>query len=54
VRAIPNAVPESWRPVLEPVLATPEARKLGGWLKAEEAAGKRSIRRAGQRLARWS
>ena len=35
-----EAIPESWRPVLEPVLAQPEARRLGGWLCAEEAAGK--------------
>lgn len=35
-----QAIPESWAPALAPVLATPEARKLGGWLKAEEAAGK--------------
>ncbi|GMM91975.1 uracil-DNA glycosylase [Qipengyuania sp. MTN3-11] len=35
-----DCIPESWRPVLAPVLATPEARRLGGWLKAEEAAGK--------------
>ena len=33
-------IPESWAPVLEPVLATPEARQLGGWLQAEEDAGK--------------
>lgn len=33
-------LPASWRPALEPVLATPEARKLGGWLRAEQAAGK--------------
>ncbi len=33
-------VPESWRPALQDVLATPEARKLGGWLRAEEDAGK--------------
>ena len=26
--------------MLEPVLATPQARQLGGWLRAEEAAGK--------------
>ena len=26
--------------MLEPVLATPRARQLGGWLRAEEAAGK--------------
>jgi uracil-DNA glycosylase len=35
-----QAVPESWASALGPVLATPEARRLGGWLKAEEAAGK--------------
>ena len=35
-----EAVPESWKPVLDPVLATSEARKLGGWLRAEEDAGK--------------
>jgi len=35
-----EAIPESWRPALEPVLAAPEARRLGGWLSAEEAAGK--------------
>jgi uracil-DNA glycosylase len=35
-----EAIPESWRPVLEPVLAQPEARRLSGWLCAEEAAGK--------------
>jgi len=37
---MPEAVPPSWAPVLEPVLATSEARKLGGWLQAEEEAGK--------------
>ncbi|WP_346032950.1 uracil-DNA glycosylase [Erythrobacter westpacificensis] len=37
---MPEAVPPSWAPVLEPLLATPEARKLGGWLRAEEEAGK--------------
>lgn len=35
-----DPLPESWRATLEPVLASPEARKLGGWLRAEEAAGK--------------
>ena len=35
-----ESVPESWKPVLEPVLATAEARQLGGWLRAEEEAGK--------------
>ena len=44
-------IPESWRAVLEPVLATPEARRLGGWLSAEEAAGKTVYPPRGQRLA---
>lgn len=35
-----EAIPESWRPALEDALASPEARRLGGWLKAEEAAGR--------------
>jgi len=35
-----EAIPESWRAVLEPVLSAPEARQLGGWLCAEEVAGK--------------
>lgn len=35
-----DPVPESWRAVLEPVLAAPEARRLGGWLAGEERAGK--------------
>ena len=35
-----EAVPPSWAEVLDPVLATPEARRLGGWLRAEEEAGK--------------
>jgi len=30
-----DAVPDSWRPVLEPVLATAKSRALGGFLKAE-------------------
>lgn len=46
-----ETIPQSWRPVLEPVLATPEARKLGGWLKAEEAAGKQVYPPRGTRLA---
>jgi uracil-DNA glycosylase len=45
-----DAIPESWRPVLEPVLAAPEARRLGGWLCAEEAAGKRVYPPRGCRL----
>ncbi|MFN3990969.1 MAG: uracil-DNA glycosylase [Erythrobacter sp.] len=46
-----QTIPESWRAVLEPVLATPEARKLGGWLRAEEAAGKAVYPPRGARLA---
>ncbi len=45
-----ESIPESWAPVLEPVLATPEARKLGGWLRAEEDAGKRIYPPRGCRL----
>ena len=33
-------VPKSWRAALDPVLATPRSRALGGFLSAEEAAGK--------------
>ena len=33
-------LPDSWQDTLAPVLATPEARKRGGFLRAEEAAGK--------------
>lgn len=46
-----ETIPESWRGVLEPVCATPEARRLGGWLKAEEAAGKIIHPPRGTRLA---
>lgn len=35
-----DRIPESWRPVLDPVLASEQARRLGRWLHAEEAAGK--------------
>ena len=45
-----DAIPESWREVLEPVLATPEARRLGGWLRTEEASGKQIYPPRGQRL----
>jgi len=44
-------IPTSWRAALEPVLSTPEARKLGGWLRAEEDAGKTIYPPRGQRLA---
>jgi uracil-DNA glycosylase len=46
-----ETIPESWRAALEPVLAQPAARKLGGWLRAEEAAGKAVYPPPGTRLA---
>lgn len=46
-----DAIPESWREVLTPVLATPRSRQLGGFLTAEEAAGKRIYPPRGSRLA---
>lgn len=46
-----TAIPASWRPALEPVLATPPLRALGGWLQAEEAAGKTIYPPRGTRLA---
>jgi len=46
-----TAVPESWRAALEPVLATPQLRALGGWLRTEEAAGKVIFPPRGRRLA---
>ena len=46
-----DAVPESWRAVLEPVLQTPRSRALGGFLTSEEAAGKTIYPPRGTRLA---
>lgn len=46
-----EAIPESWRGALEPALATPAARKLGGWLRAEEDAGRVIYPPRGSRLA---
>lgn len=46
-----EALPPSWRATLAPVLATSEARRLGGFLKAEEAAGKAIYPPRGCRLA---
>lgn len=46
-----DEIPESWRSALEPALATQEARKLGGWLVAEENAGKVIYPPRGARLA---
>lgn len=45
-----QAIPDSWRDALEPVLASPEARRLGGFLSAQEAAGKRIFPPQGTRL----
>lgn len=45
-----DAVPESWRGALEPVLAEKQSRALGGFLKAEEEAGKRIYPPRGSRL----
>lgn len=44
-------IPASWQSALIPVLAQAEARRLGGWLKAEEAAGKVIYPPRGERLA---
>lgn len=46
-----DTIPESWRAALEPALAAPEARTLGGWLRAEEDAGKTIYPPRGERLA---
>ena len=43
-------LPASWRPVFEPVLASPESRRLGGWLRAEAEAGKTIFPPEGCRL----
>lgn len=45
-----ETIPESWRSALEPVLASPEARRLGGWLSAEEGAGRTIYPPRGSRL----
>ncbi len=45
-----DSIPDSWRACLDPVLAAPEARKLGGWLQAEEEAGKVIYPPRGQRF----
>ncbi|MFM5923575.1 MAG: uracil-DNA glycosylase [Novosphingobium sp.] len=46
-----DAVPESWRVALGPVLTSAKSRALGGFLKAEEAAGKAIYPPRGNRLA---
>ena len=43
-------VPDSWQHVLGPALATREARKLGGFLQAQEEAGRRIFPPRGKRL----
>ena len=43
-------IPTSWRGALEPALSSPEARKLGGWLRSEEEAGRVIYPPRGQRL----
>jgi uracil-DNA glycosylase len=45
-----ESVPESWREALAPALASPEARRLGGWLRQQEDAGKPIFPPRGQRL----
>jgi uracil-DNA glycosylase len=45
-----DSVPTSWKPVLDPVLESGEARRLGGWLQAEEEAGKTVYPPRGRRL----
>ncbi|MXO60747.1 uracil-DNA glycosylase [Altererythrobacter salegens] len=45
-----DTVPDSWRGALDPVLALPESRRLGGWLREQEAAGKTIYPPRGMRL----
>lgn len=45
-----DTVPDSWRAALDPVLALPESRRLGGWLRAEEARGATIYPPRGMRL----
>ena len=46
-----GCIPESWRGVLEPACASPAGRRLGGWLSAQEQAGKIVYPPRGCRLA---
>jgi uracil-DNA glycosylase len=45
-----ESLPESWQPALGPVLATPQARRLGGWLRTLEEGGTTVYPPRGQRL----
>jgi uracil-DNA glycosylase len=45
-----DTVPESWHAALDPVLALPESRRLGGWLHAEEERGAEIYPPKGSRL----
>jgi len=45
-----SSVPPSWQPALHSVLQSREARRLGGFLQAEEKAGKRIYPPRGSRL----
>lgn len=45
-----DAIPQSWKAALDPVLASDEARELGAFLRAEEAGGKAIYPPRGQRL----
>lgn len=45
-----DAVPQSWRPALDPVLALPECRRLDAWLRTEEDGGRTIYPPRGQRL----
>ena len=45
-----DTVPPSWQAAIQPALATPEARRLGGWLRVEEAAGRQIFPPRGMRL----
>ncbi len=45
-----ETIPASWNTTLEPVLESAQARRLGGWLRAEEEAGKAIYPPRGTRL----
>ncbi|RZA28886.1 MAG: uracil-DNA glycosylase, partial [Proteobacteria bacterium] len=45
-----DSIPPAWQAALAPVLQTPEARKLGGWLRAQEDGGAVIFPPRGQRL----